>query len=112
MIGPDRAVLMTAAALGALLLGGCGYVAETAPVQAVTTSAPVHFLAEKAGAATVVPEAKPFVVETRRPVGDFIPVGVTPPDRPLKTRDAKGVETLRGELEGTDRLLDAKAKAP
>lgn len=111
MLGPKRAVLVTAVALAALLQAGCGIVAETAPVQAAAGSTPVRSLAEKAGIATRVPEPKPFVVESRRPIGGAIPVGVTPPDRKLTPRDAKGVENLTKELEATDRAIDAKARA-
>ena len=103
-----RALLATATALAA---AGCGYVAETAPVQGVTGSAPARFVAEKTGMATVVPEPKPFVVESRKPVVGYIPVGVTPPERRLKTRDPKGVEDLRKELEGTARAAESRAKS-
>ena len=111
MFGPNRAVLVTVAALAAFLQAGCGIIAETAPVQAAAGSSPVRSLAEKAGAATEVPTPKPFVVESRRPISGPIPVGVTPPDRKLKPRDAKGVENLTKELEATDRAIDAKARA-
>ncbi len=103
-----RALFATATALSA---AGCGYVAETAPVQGVTTSAPARFVAEKAGMATVVPEPKPFVVENRKEVTGYIPVGVTPPARRLATRDPKAVEDLRKELEGTARAAESRAKA-
>jgi hypothetical protein len=103
-----RALLAAAAALSA---SGCGYVAETAPVQSVTGSAPARFVAEKTGMATAVPEPKTFVVESRKPIGGYIPVGVTPPDRRLKARDPQGVEDLRKELEGTARAAGSRAKA-
>ena len=103
-----RALLATAAALAA---AGCGYVADTAPVQGVTGSAPARFVAEKAGMATTVPEPKRFVVESRKPDLDYIPVGVTPADRRLTARDPKGVEELRKELEGTARAVESRAKA-
>lgn len=103
-----RALLATATALAA---AGCGYVAETAPVQGAAASGPARFVAEKAGMATTVPEPKPFVVESRKPVTGYIPVGVTPPERRLTARDAKGVEDLRKELEGTARAAESRAKA-
>lgn len=72
----------------------------------------VHGLAVAVGAATEPPEPADFVKSTRTGEKDYMPVGVTPPDRTLEPRKGDDVKKLENELEATrsqhDRLADRK----
>ncbi len=71
---------------------------------------PLHGLAEKAGLATPVVEAKDFVKKSHKDDGDYMAVGVTPSAGSVKVRDPKGVETLQKELEAAQKRAETNAK--
>lgn len=51
------------------------------------------------GAATTLPEAKPFVVQSRPAAAAHIPVGVTPPAREVKALTPAEVEARKAAYE-------------
>jgi hypothetical protein len=63
--------------------------------------APIRGVAEATGFATTTPEAKDFVKSSRNPAADYMPVGITPPARPLKAKNAEEVRAMESDLERT-----------
>jgi hypothetical protein len=77
--------------LVSVLLAGCARPGESNPARDAAV-----FL----GVATNPPSAQPFVVEARKPgQEDYMPVGITPPARKLKTRTPEEVKKLQDELD-------------
>jgi hypothetical protein len=99
-------------ALLAAMLSAC-QTSQTPQTQAASAQEgqTLHALAEKAGIATKPAEAKDFVKAARGPVGDYLPVGVTPDNGKIKVRDEKGVKQLRDELESTARKAEKAGEA-
>jgi hypothetical protein len=106
--GPPRAALMAMPCLAAALaLAGCTTSGEGRPDLACGAARTVGW------AAGDLPEAKDFVRATR-PTGDlaWIPVGRAGLERPVRARDAGGVNTLEAALrEERDRNV-AQARRP
>jgi hypothetical protein len=64
------------------------------------------------GAATIPAEPKPFVRDQRQASPEYIPVGVTPPQRELRPRDAGAASALEAELDAQRRRSQEFATRP
>lgn len=56
------------------------------------------------------PETPDFVAATRRG-GDYLPVGVSAPQRPVRTKSAESQKALEAELEGARSRNEARGRA-
>ncbi|WP_293862202.1 hypothetical protein [uncultured Alsobacter sp.] len=104
------AFALAAVAVSAFAGAGCSQAGDS-----VTSAvkAPIRGAAEITGFATTTPEPKDFVKQTRRPDADFMPVGVTPPARPLKAKTPEEIKAMEADLEGTlQRHNAASGRAP
>ncbi|KQT86575.1 hypothetical protein ASG60_15600 [Methylobacterium sp. Leaf469] len=57
------------------------------------------------------PAAPAFVAEARKPGGDFLPVGVSAPARPIRAKSAEGTKALEAELEGARGRNEAQGRS-
>ena len=57
------------------------------------------------------PAAPAFVTESRKPGGDFLPVGVSAPARPIRAKSAEGTKALEAELEGARGRNEAQGRS-
>jgi hypothetical protein len=55
--------------------------------------------------------APDFVAESRKPGGEFLPVGVSAPQRPIRAKSTEGQKALESELEGARSRNEAKGRA-
>lgn len=58
-------------------------------------------------------EAKPadFVAESRKSGGDFLPVGVSAPQRPIRAKSSESAKALEAELVGARGRNEARGRA-
>lgn len=56
-------------------------------------------------------KAPDFVANSRKSGGDFMPVGVSAPARPIRAKSSEGTKTLAAELEGARNSNEAKGRA-
>lgn len=56
-------------------------------------------------------EAPEFVASSRRPGGDYLPVGVSAPPRPIRAKSAEGRRALEDELDGIRSRNEARGRA-
>lgn len=88
--------------------------AATATAMAAACSSDVNPLREAAtqigyGAKPVA--APDFVANSRKGGGDFLPVGVSAPQRPIRAKSTEGQKALESELEGARSRNEAKGRA-
>ncbi|WP_082502484.1 hypothetical protein [Methylobacterium sp. Leaf100] len=57
------------------------------------------------------PAAPAFVAESRKPGGDFLPVGVSAPARSIRAKSAEGTKALEAELEGARGRNEAQGRS-
>ena len=57
------------------------------------------------------PAAPAFVAESRKAGGDFLPVGVSAPARPIRAKSAEGTRALEAELEGARGRNEAQGRS-
>ncbi|KQO71836.1 hypothetical protein ASF22_14590 [Methylobacterium sp. Leaf87] len=57
------------------------------------------------------PAAPAFVAESRKPGGDFLPVGVSAPARTIRAKSAEGTKALEAELEGARGRNEAQGRS-
>jgi hypothetical protein len=85
---------------GGLLLAGCA------------ASDSDKTLGERLQLTTRVSEPKDWVVQSRRGEPGYIPVGVTPPDRPSAAMDPERLAAATADIEATREAAAATAKRP
>ncbi|GJD95994.1 hypothetical protein [Methylobacterium iners] len=86
---------------GALLTGGCA--SDVNPLRDAYV-----------GAGMPSRQAKPadFVAESRTQAsGEFLPVGVSAPQRPIRAKSSEGAKALEAELEGARSRNEAQGRA-
>lgn len=69
----------------------------------------VRSIAVATGLRAETPQAAEFVTQSRPENLDYMPIGVQPPERATRPRDAKGTEQLKQELEERRRANEAAA---
>jgi len=64
------------------------------------------------GFSTPAPEPAPFVRESRRSGGtEYLPVGVTPPARPVTAQNADAVKSIEAEMDARRNASAARARS-
>lgn len=95
-----RLPTLAALAAGTAMAGGCS--SDVSPLREAYMQ--------------VAPAPKPvaapdFVARSRRTDGDFLPVGVSAPVRPIRAKSSEGMKALTEELEGARGRNEAKGRA-
>ncbi len=90
-----RMSMFTACAIG---IAGCS--GDLSPMRAIYGPG---------GAGSVT--APDFVAKSRKEGGDFMPVGVSAPSRPIRAKSSEGTKSLEAELEGARGRNEAKGRA-
>lgn len=96
MIRRYRLARMSVIAAGVAMTAGCS--GDLSPMRAIY------------GAPKEV-KAPDFVANSRKADGDFMPVGVSAPARPIRAKSSEGTKTLEAELEGARGRNEAKGRA-
>ncbi|WP_336488602.1 hypothetical protein [Methylobacterium nigriterrae] len=97
---PSRLVLRALAVIGTAASAACS--GDVNPLRAA---------AIESGYGAKPIAAPDFVTESRKGGGDFLPVGISAPARPVRAKSAEGQKALEAELEGARNRNEAQGRA-